>query len=103
LLGNLIGEFKDTNSSFRVLPEGRMEVSGQGTGKILGIDAMMFFTVVTDTIQDGIFVGDETTIITTLTGESVIMKFIQYFGLRGKAKFQEVHLPRTPNHRAFNV
>jgi len=43
-----------------------MEVSGQGTGKILGIDAMMFFTVVTDTIQDGIFVGDETTIITTL-------------------------------------
>jgi hypothetical protein len=50
LLGNLIGEFKGTNSSFRVLPEGRMEVSGQGTGKILGIDAMMFFTAVTYTM-----------------------------------------------------
>ncbi len=50
LLGELIGEFKGKNSVFRVLPDGRMEVSGQETGKILGLDAVIFYTAVAETM-----------------------------------------------------
>ena len=37
MLGELIGEFKGRNTAYRVLPDGKMEASAQGTGKILGM------------------------------------------------------------------
>jgi hypothetical protein len=73
MLGDLIGEFKGKNTAYRVLPDGKMEVSGQGAGKILGIDAVMYFTVVS-TMQNGIFVGEGNGIIMTKDGDTVIMK-----------------------------
>ncbi len=42
--GELIGEFKGKNTTYRVLPDGVMEVSGQGTGKILCMDAFLATT-----------------------------------------------------------
>jgi hypothetical protein len=36
MLGDLIGEFKGKNTVYRVLSNGKIETSGQGTGKILG-------------------------------------------------------------------
>jgi hypothetical protein len=36
MLGELIGEFKGKNTGYRVLPDGKIETSGHGTGKILG-------------------------------------------------------------------
>jgi hypothetical protein len=38
MLGELIGEFKGKNTGYRVLPDGKIESTAQGTGKILGID-----------------------------------------------------------------
>jgi hypothetical protein len=69
----LIGEFKGKNTAYRVLPDGKMEVSGQGAGKILGIDAVMSFTAVS-TMQNGVFVGEGNGIIMTKDGDTVIMK-----------------------------
>ncbi len=69
----LIGEFKGKNTVYRVLSDGKMEVSGQGMGKILGIDAFMATTSV-GTMQNGIFSGEVNTSITTMDGQTIMMK-----------------------------
>jgi len=73
MMGDLIGEFKGKNTTYRVLPDGNIETSGQGTGKILGIDAFIMFTTVATTTT-GVFVGEGNGLITTMNGEKVIMK-----------------------------
>ena len=73
MLGELIGEFKGKNTSSRVLPDGKMETSGEGTGKILGLDAVLMFTNVS-TMQNGVFMGETNSIIMTATGDVVKMK-----------------------------
>lgn len=69
----LIGEFKGKNTVYRVLPDGKMETSGQGTGKILGVDAFIMSTAV-GTMINGIFAGEESAIMTTTAGDSIMMK-----------------------------
>ncbi len=66
----LIAEFKGKNTVYRVLPDGQIETSGQGKGKIMGIDAMIIFTTV-GVMADGLFMGEGTGIITTMAGETV--------------------------------
>ena len=73
MMGDLIGEFKGKNTTYRVLPDGNIETSGQGTGKILGIDAFIMFTTVTTTTTS-VFVGEGNGLITTINGDKVIMK-----------------------------
>jgi hypothetical protein len=46
MFGELIGEFKGKNIGWRVLPDGKMEVTAQGTGKLMGIDAFLLSTSV---------------------------------------------------------
>ena len=70
---DLIGEFKGKNTVYRVLPDGEIETSGQGTGKIMGVDAMMLFTTV-GIMTDGLFIGEGTGVITTMAGETVTLK-----------------------------
>jgi len=70
---DLIAEFKGKNTVYRVLPDGRMETSGQGTGKIMGMDAFIMFTTV-GTMASGTFMGEGNGIITTMTGETVAIK-----------------------------
>ena len=69
----LVGEFKGKNTAYRVLSDGKIETMGQGIGKILGLDAFVMSTSV-GTMSNGIFVGEVNAIVTTMTGEPVIMK-----------------------------
>jgi hypothetical protein len=71
----LIGEFKGKNTVYRVLPDGVMEVSGQGTGKILGLDAFLATTSI-GVMEGGLFSGEVNTSITTMQGDTVLMKAI---------------------------
>ncbi len=73
--GELIGEFKGKNTVYRVLPDGIMEVSGQGTGKILGIDAFLVTTSI-GVMAAGVFSGEVNSSITTMQGETVLMRAI---------------------------
>ncbi len=70
---DLIGEFKGKNTVYRVLPDGEIETSGQGTGKIMGVDAVILFTTV-GLMTDGLFIGEGTGVITTMAGETVTLK-----------------------------
>lgn len=69
----LIGEFKGKNTVYRVLPDGQIETSGQGMGKIMGVEAMIMFTT-TGFMGNGLFVGEGTGVITTMTGETVTLQ-----------------------------
>jgi hypothetical protein len=71
----LIGEFKGKNTTYRVLPDGIMEVSGQGTGKILGLDAFLATTSI-GVMEGGVFSGEVNTSITTMQGDTLLMKAI---------------------------
>ena len=68
----LIGEFKGKNTTYRVLPVGVMEVSGQGTGKILGMDAFLATTSI-GIMENGVFSGEVNSSITTTDGQMVTM------------------------------
>ncbi len=69
----LIGEFKGKNTVYRVLPDGKIETSGQGTGKILGVDAFMATTSI-GMMENGVFSGEVYSSITTMDGQTVTMK-----------------------------
>jgi hypothetical protein len=71
----LIGEFKGKNTVYRVLPDGVMEVSGQGTGKIMGLDAFLATTSI-GVMEGGVFSGEVNTSITTMQGDTLWMKAI---------------------------
>ncbi len=71
--GELIGEFKGKNTVYRVLPDGRMEVSGAGSGKFMGAEAFVASTSI-GTMQNGIFNGEVYASITTMDGQTLFMK-----------------------------
>ena len=73
MLGELIGEFKGKNTGWRVLPDGKVETTAQGTGKLLGMDVWMVSTTV-GTMANGVFMGDVNSMMTTMTGDLVMMK-----------------------------
>ena len=69
----LIGEFTGKNTVTRVLPNGKIEVSNQGMGKILGINAFLMSTAV-GTMANGMFMGEVNSLLTTMDAETVNMK-----------------------------
>jgi hypothetical protein len=69
----LIGEFRGKNTVYRVLPDELMEVSGQGTGKILGVDAFMAATSI-GKMENGVFSGEVYSSLTTMDGQTINMK-----------------------------
>jgi hypothetical protein len=69
----LIGEFKGKNTAYRVLPDGKIETMGQGMGKLLGMDAFVMSTAV-GTMANEVSVGEVNAVVTTMTGDSVMMK-----------------------------
>lgn len=73
MLGELIGEFTGKNTVTRVLPDGKIETSNQGMGKLLGMDAFVMSTA-TVTVARGIFMGEVNSLITTMDGSAVMMK-----------------------------
>jgi hypothetical protein len=73
MLGEQIGEFKGKNIGWRVLPDGKIETTAEGTGKIFGMDVWLISTSV-GTMANGIFIGEVNSMMTTMTGDSVMMK-----------------------------
>jgi hypothetical protein len=73
LLGELIGEFTGKNVVYRVLPDGKIETSNQGMGKILGVNAFIMSTAVA-TMANGVFIGEVNSLITTMDGSTVMLK-----------------------------
>jgi hypothetical protein len=73
MISDLIGEFKGKNTVYRVLPDGIMEVSGQGTGKFMGMDAFVVSTSL-GIMENGIFNGEVNSAITTMDGQTIAMK-----------------------------
>jgi len=69
----LVGEFTGKNTVTRVLPDGKIEVSNQGMGKILGTDAFIMSTVV-GTMTNGTFTGEVNSLLTTMDGQTLTMK-----------------------------
>ena len=69
----LIGEFKGKNTVYRVLPDGKMEVTGAGTGKFFGVDAFVASTSI-GTMMNGVFSGEVYALITTMDGQTVFCK-----------------------------
>ncbi|MCW3996692.1 MAG: hypothetical protein NWE98_11175 [Candidatus Bathyarchaeota archaeon] len=72
MISELIGEFKGKNTVYRVLSDGEMEVSGQGTGKILGVDAFLATTSI-GMMENGVFSGEVYSSITTMDGQTIMM------------------------------
>ncbi len=73
MLGELIGEFKGKNTGWRVLPDGKIETTAQGTGKLLGMDVFVVSTSV-GTMTNMLFMGEVTSILTTMEGETVMSR-----------------------------
>lgn len=69
----LIGEFSGKNIVSRVLPDGKMETSNQGRGKILGMEAFVMSTA-TGTFENMIFVGEVNSLISMTDGGLVRLK-----------------------------
>ena len=73
MLGELIGEFTGKNTVTRVLADGRVETSNEGTGKILGVDAFIMSTA-TVTMNKGVYMGEVNSLINTMDGGAVMLK-----------------------------
>lgn len=86
MLGELIGEFEGISTGTRVLPEGRLEGSGQGTGKILGTNATMIFTGVLSPLPTGIIMNKGNSIITTIDGDTILANGKGIANLTGKGE-----------------
>jgi hypothetical protein len=76
LIGEIIAEFKGKTTSLRVLPEGKVEASEQGSGSILGVEASILATAVSTPMQDGVALGEGDALVTTVEGDVVRIKKI---------------------------
>ena len=104
MLGELIGEFTGKNTGTRVLPDGKMETSGEGAGKILGIDAMIMFTNIV-TMTGGIFMGETNAVIMTATGDVIKMKSIDiayHSGNGGSSRAGSIQMTDSPKFARLN-
>ena len=74
MIGEQIGEFKGKTTGYRVLPEGKSELSQQGMGKIMGLEATMATTGVITPMPNGVLMADANGLTTTMDGEVVMVK-----------------------------
>jgi hypothetical protein len=70
-LGEILGEVSGKVTSTRVLPDGKMEVSQQGTGKLLGSEITEVVTFQTATRPNGTAYGEGHQIIMSSDGSAV--------------------------------
>ena len=104
MLGDLIGEFKGKNTGWRVLPDGKVEVTAQGTGKILGKDVFVLSTSV-GSMANGVFMGEATSVFTTMDGETVIAKGIAVgfpSGNGGATRAASIHMTQSQSLARLN-
>ena len=105
MLGELIGEFKGKNTGYRVLPDGKIESTAQGTGKILGVDSFILSTSVGTMGENGIFMGETTSSFMTMQGDSIMAKGVTVAfpsGNGGSTKAASVHMTQSPKFARLN-
>ena len=104
MLGELIGEFKGKNIGWRVLPDGKMETTAQGNGKILGVDAFVLATSV-GIMANGIFMGETNSVFTTMAGDTAISKGIAVgypSGNGGSTRAASIHTTQSKKLERLN-
>ena len=74
MLGKQIGEFKGKTTGIRVLSEGKAELSQQGTGKIMDVEASMVTTGVVAPMPNGVMMIDGNGSCMTMDGDVVMVK-----------------------------
>jgi hypothetical protein len=105
MLGELIGEFKGKNAGWRVYPDGKIEVTAQGTGKLLGKDALMISTSVGNMATNGVFMGEVTSVFNTMEGETVTAKGIAVgfpSGNGGATRAASIHMTSSQKFARLN-
>jgi hypothetical protein len=76
MLGDLIGETRGKRIVRRVLPEGRVEVTFEDSGKFLGLDVLGFGTYEAEVRPDGTLYGQGQGIVTGKQGDMATWKGI---------------------------
>jgi len=86
MLGDLIGEFAGKVTGARVLPEGKVETSEQGSGRILGLEATIMATAISTPMPNGVLTGEGHALVTTMEGEVVMIRKIGIGWSTGKGR-----------------
>jgi len=86
MLGDFIGEFRGKMVGFRVLSDGKIEGTEQGTGKLLGMDAYAMDTGTSTPTPNGIIMTERNGLFTTVDGDSVRVKTNGIGWLTGKGQ-----------------
>lgn len=105
LLGELIGEVKGKNTGYRVLPDGKMEVTAQGTGRLLGIDVFVLSTSVGTMGANGVFMGETNSLFSTMEGDTVMSKGVAVgfpSGNGGATRAASIHMTQSPKLAKLN-
>ena len=105
MLGELIAEFKGKNSGWRVLPDGKIEVTAQGTGKLLGKDAFVVSTSVGTMGVNRVFMGEVTSVFNTMEGETVMAKGVAVgfpSGSGGATRAASIHMTQSAKLACLN-
>jgi hypothetical protein len=74
MLGNLVVEERGKTVGVRILPDGKVEQTGQGVGKWWGMDGANLHTHIISPRPDGTFMSEGHGLITTNDGESMTVK-----------------------------
>lgn len=81
-----------------------MEVTAQGTRKLMGIDAFLLSTSV-GTMANGVFMGEGNGVSTTMEGDNVLMKGIAVgwpSGNGGATRTSTIHTTQSQKLTALN-
>jgi hypothetical protein len=74
MIGEMMGEFNGKTIGIKVLPGGKIENTGQGMGKILGIEATTVFTGVATPMPNGVLMVEGDGLVTTTDGDTIMIK-----------------------------
>jgi hypothetical protein len=74
MIGEVIAEFKGTQTGSRVLADGKLEGSSTGAGTVMGKEAMEVDTAVLTPMPDGTLMIGGNGMIMTVEGETVMVK-----------------------------
>jgi hypothetical protein len=82
-LGQLVLEESGKITGTRVLPEGKMEQSFQGSGKLLGMDFNSFYTAISTPQPGGVLLFEANGIGITKEGDTITFKIFGVTRLTG--------------------
>lgn len=74
MIGEVIAEFKGTQTGSRVLADGKLKGSSTGSGTVMGKEAMEMDTAVLTTMPNGTLMVEGNGMIMTVEGETVMVK-----------------------------